>query len=85
MRRLIGAVSVAGVLVGAVFTAAASAKPFAEVIVLPERPLPRGSPSVPDLASSPGICSRAISTGVIFDPARPPCSWTHQPAGWPWA
>ncbi len=36
MRRLIGAVSVAGVLVGAVFTAAASAKPFAEVIVLPE-------------------------------------------------
>ncbi len=35
MRRLIGAASIAGVLVGAVFTAPAAAKPFPEVIVLP--------------------------------------------------
>ena len=35
MRRLIGAASIAGVLVGAVFTAAAAAEPFPDVIVLP--------------------------------------------------
>ena len=84
MRRLIGAFSVAAVLVGAGFTATATAKPFPEMITLPGATSAEGIATGIGSSFFAGIYSWATSTAATSAQARPRCSSTRPPAGWRW-